>query len=52
LFVPIASGSVGIKTMINENQLDENLRPKSAKHFVAGANITMIGAIPTWGLSA
>jgi hypothetical protein len=50
--VPLASGAVGIKSLINENQLDKNLKPKKALSFDVGANITMIGAVPSWGLSA
>ncbi|HRX63623.1 MAG TPA: hypothetical protein P5060_00790 [Candidatus Absconditabacterales bacterium] len=48
LFVPIGVNA-SIKTLINENQLDENLELKTAKHFVVGANFTMIGSIPSFG---
>jgi len=52
VFVPIASIGVGITSMINENQLDENLRPKSAKYVTFGGNVSMVGVLPTWWLSA
>ncbi len=52
MFIPIASGNIGIKNMINSDQLDENLKPKSAKYFDVGANVTMIGVVPSWWLSA
>jgi len=48
MFIPIASGNIGIKNMINSDQLDENLKPKSAKYFDVGANVTMIGVVPSW----
>lgn len=49
--IPVYGFRAGIEQDINAKKVLGSIDPKALKTFSAGANLTMIGAIPSWGVS-
>ena len=50
--IPIYGFRVGVKQDLNAKKVLGNIDPTSLKSLSVGGNVTMLGAIPSWGVSA
>ena len=50
--IPIYGFRAGVKQDLNVKKVLGNIDPTSLKSLSAGGNVTMLGAIPSWGVSA
>ena len=50
--IPIYGFRAGVKQDLNVKKVLGNIDPTSLKSLSAGVNVTMLGAIPSWGVSA
>ena len=50
--IPIYGFSVGVKQDLNAKKVLGNIDPTSLTSLSVGGNVTMLGAIPSWGVSA
>ena len=50
--IPIYGLRAGVKQDLNAQKVLGNIDPTSLKSLSVGGNITMLGAIPSWGVSA
>lgn len=50
--IPIYGFRVGVKQDLNAKKVLGNIDPTSLKSLSVGGNMTMLGAIPSWGVSA
>ena len=50
--IPIYGLRAGVKQDINTKKVLGNIDPTSLKSLSVGGNVTMLGAIPSWGVSA
>lgn len=50
--IPIYGFRAGIEQDVNTREVLGNLDPTALKSISFGANVTMIGALPSWGLNA
>ena len=50
--IPIYGLRVGVKQDLNAQKVLGNIDPTSLKSLSVGGNMTMLGAIPSWGVSA
>jgi hypothetical protein len=50
--IPIYGFRAGVKQDLNAKKVLGNIDPTSLKSLSVGGNVTMLGAIPSWGVSA
>lgn len=50
--IPIYGFRAGVKQDLNTKNILGNIDPTSLKSLSVGGNVTMLGAIPSWGVSA
>ena len=50
--IPIYGFRAGVKQDLNAQKVLGNIDPTSLKSLSVGGNVTMLGAIPSWGVSA
>ena len=50
--IPIWGGRAGVKQDLNTKNVLGNIDPTSLKSLSVGGNLTMLGIIPSWGVSA